>query len=72
MSMSSEDFYYYYEAITVIEAQETLIACKVASYPNMKAKPKQDFHRSLVKKAYPNETKKVVTISEMEKIINAR
>ena len=43
----------YFDAITVIEAQNMLISMQVADYPNMKRDDRSRLHREIHKKAYP-------------------
>lgn len=43
----------YWEAITVIDAQETLINMRVADHPTLKSSARTKFHRSIIKRAYP-------------------
>ena len=43
----------YYEAITVIEAQQTLVDMNVSDYPRMKSDGRKKYYRSMRKLAYP-------------------
>ena len=52
-NIDEDTAYKYWEAITVIEAQDTMIQMRIADYPMMKTHQRRDFHRSMVKKAYP-------------------
>jgi hypothetical protein len=43
----------YWRSITIIEAQQTLIALKICDFPHMKKSDRQKWHRQLHKQAYP-------------------
>lgn len=47
----------YYEAVTVIEAQDRMIEMNIADYPRMKTEGRKRFHREMRKKAYPRSLK---------------
>lgn len=51
--MTMEDAESYWQAITVIEAQELLLQSRVASYPHLKESDREEWHHSMHQKAYP-------------------
>lgn len=59
-------------AITVLENQETLLAQRVAVYPNMKEKAQRDEHKRVHKEAYPTYLypPKTTTLKELSKKLN--
>jgi hypothetical protein len=48
----------YYEAITVIEAQEALVAMNISDYPKMKGESRKKFYRQMRKSAQPQSLQK--------------
>ena len=56
--MDCDNFSDYWEAITVIEAQETLMSYSQADWPNTKKDERRERHRKLHSMAYPNAWKK--------------
>lgn len=62
----------YYQCITLIEAQQTLLALKVQDWPNMKQDNRAKWHRELHKKAYPSTHKKIVTTAELANLIRGQ
>lgn len=72
--MSIESFNHYWEAITVIEAQEMLLAMNVSAYPMMKKEDAKKLHRKLTRLAYPkNEerAKRPLTAAELAQLLGA-
>lgn len=51
--MDYADALEFYEAITVIEAQDMLVAMKLADWPRAKPESRKQFHRETRKLAYP-------------------
>lgn len=67
--MTAED---YWQAVTILQAQEALIQMKIADYPNMKKADRQKLHKELHKKAYPkNGDGKKLTTEELYKRVRA-
>lgn len=54
----------YFEAITVIEARETLREMNVSAYPNMKKEEGKKLHRELSKSGYPKELQNPMSFEE--------
>lgn len=62
MSLKVRDFEMYWQAIDVVEAQETLVDISVVSYPKTKKESQKEMHRKLHKKAYPATWNKPIKI----------
>ena len=60
----------YFEAITVIEAQNFLADLTKADYPNLKKEDRRKIHREMHNKAYPYEEQKPVSAKEMARILS--
>lgn len=60
--MKSSVFNMYWQAIDVLESQETLVAINVSSYPTAKKEFRDKLHRKLHKMAYPNTWNKAVKV----------
>jgi hypothetical protein len=72
-NLSYPVFMQYYEAITVIEAQECLVAMNIQDYPRMKKEGRKKFYRSVRKAAYPESLKKPMEFEEFfEKVKSGR
>lgn len=72
--MSIKEFNDYWEAVTIIEAQEVLIAMNVAVYPYMKKADAQKFHRKISRMAYPKNEERAtrpLTPSELAQLWGA-
>ena len=62
----------YWQAITLIEAQETLKSLIISDWPNLKNTEREKRHRQLHMDAYPdsfNETKQV-GVNELARILS--
>lgn len=57
----------YYEAITVLEAQEALVAMNIQDYPRMKTEGRSRFYREMRKKAYPQHLQRQMSFEEFAK-----
>lgn len=70
--MTNQDFEQFWQAITVIEAQEMLIGIKVADFPHYKKPQREKLSRELHKQAYPREyeNRKSITAKELGALIN--
>lgn len=63
----------YYEAITVLEARETLREMNVTAYPKMKKEDGKKLHRELTKNGYPQELQNPISFDEfIGKMTNGR
>lgn len=63
----------YWQAITVIEAQEMLKQIKVSSFPNMKLADQRRVHKELTKQAFPSvwdKEKNRMTPEEFAKLVH--
>lgn len=58
----------YLEGLRRLEAQEALLAIKVASYPYMKKDEKTKTHKDLYKLAYPKEKRKL-SLDDLEAML---
>lgn len=60
----------YWEAITVIEARETLTQLSVSDYPHLKKQARQKLHRELSRMAYPStfKDKRKITLQDLKSI----
>lgn len=65
--MDYTDFITYHTAIEVIEAQEALIAMKVADHPHVKGEVRSAFVSEMNDKAFPKSKRKVLTTRELAK-----
>ena len=67
--MDGEQLDGYWRAITVIEAQQTLQAMRIADYPYQKKEERLKFHKEMTKAAYlrRDEARKVLTTTELVK-----
>lgn len=65
------DLRFYWEAITIIEAQEALIAINISCATQMKKETLKSLHKSLNKMAYPSSLRqnKVITTNELDNIL---
>lgn len=63
MAMSAEAEEMMWKAITVIEAQETLIGFQVSAYPQMKKSAQEQLHKSLHRMAFPEVYEKPITLT---------
>ena len=45
----------YFQAIEVIQAQDSLVEMNITDYPNMKREGRSKFYREMRKKGYPRE-----------------
>lgn len=52
--MRADIFNHYFEAMTCIEAQETLRDFSVSDYPHVKPKSRRKTHRKMYQLAYPH------------------
>lgn len=68
--MAMEDFNSAYQAITQLEAQDSIVGMKLAMVPHMDQKGRDKFSRALHKMAFPNEKPKAITIEEMARLVN--
>ena len=66
-SMPFETALEYWEAITMLEAQELLEDLKVSEYPNMKANDKQKLSNMLQDKAYFKGEQKILKTTDLLK-----
>ena len=65
----------YWQGITIIEAQNSLIELSIASYPYMKRNAQQKMHKEFHAQAFPkvHDTSRVLTTKElMELIVNGK
>lgn len=67
-ALEYEKFNQCWLAITMIEAQETLINLTLADYPNMKDKDRKRLHRDMHKKAYFQREDKAVKVEDLQNI----
>ena len=63
------DFNNYYESITQVEAQETLLNMQIAAYPHIKEDDAKKFWRGIRKRAY-KDNQKTVTTDKIKEILN--
>ena len=59
----------YYQAITVIEAQERLIDLKIADYPRMLKADRNELFKKFNKMAYPDTMRKEMDFDEFFRIM---
>lgn len=57
----------YYEAITVVEAQEKLVDMNLSDYPHMKGDGRKSFYRKMRNMAYPKELQKETSFDDFAK-----
>lgn len=69
--MTTQQVETFWEAITMIEAQEQLKALSATTYPNMTNDDREDYHRELHEMAYPHNFKenKYVTAEQLQKLL---
>jgi hypothetical protein len=65
MEMRANRIESYWDAMLVIEAQETLIACKLQDFSHLKQQERREWHRQLHRKAYPNTWEKPISTQEL-------
>lgn len=73
-SLTVDEFTALWEAITILEAQETLLNMNIAAYPMLKKEDAKKFHRSIYEKAYPRNwerAKRSLTTAELAKLSGA-
>ena len=63
----------YWQAITIIEAQEILIQLRIADYPDMKPESRKKTHREFHRMAYPrtHDSSEVMTTEQLARKISA-
>lgn len=59
----------YYEAVTVIEAQQCLVEMNVSDYPRMNGDSRRKFHREMKKKAYPQGLQQEMSFEDFARIM---
>lgn len=59
-----------YSGAIILENQEILKAFKLADWPMMKKEQRMRLHREIYKLAYPDQKKRVITTSDLKKILN--
>jgi len=59
----------YYNAITVIEAQQRLVEMNIADYPRMKSHDRKNFYNRIKKAAHPEEMQKKMDFDEFFKVM---
>lgn len=69
--MPLDEAYDFFEAISVIEAQQTLLELRVSDWPYMKKDARSRWHRSLHKTAYPATHKNPVSTEKLMEMIQA-
>lgn len=72
--MTLDDFSMYWEAITILEAQESLLNMNVAAYPMMKKDEAKKYHRQMFDKAFPKNkerTRRPLTTAELAQLTGA-
>ena len=57
----------YYDAITVIEAQENLVKMSIADYPNATKEGRKKLHRGMHRLASPKHLQKEVSFEEFRR-----
>lgn len=62
----------YFEAISVIKAQDNLITMNIADYPRMKDGSRRDFHRAMHRQANPAELSKISTTDDVFRMLNGK
>ena len=63
----------YWKAITVIEAQDTLLKLRIAVYPKQKPGEQKKFFDRIYRQAYPNQEKKnVLKAEDFVKVMKAK
>lgn len=60
----------YWQALTEIEAEETLLLMKIAIYPKMSDQDRRDLHREVHQAAHPMERTRLEIKGSLEAIIN--
>ena len=72
--MTLDDFSGYWEAITILEAQETLLAFNISAYPMMKNESAKKLHRAFHDKAFPRNRERArrsLTTAELAQLTGA-
>lgn len=71
-NLPAPDFEELWQAITVLEAQETLLQFRISIYPKLKAKAQKEEHRRVHKEAYPTKMypPKTVPVSDVMTQLN--
>jgi hypothetical protein len=54
MKMPSDEVEDLWEAVTVLESQETLLSMKIATYPHISDSSRAELHREIFYQAYPH------------------
>lgn len=72
INMPKDQYDDFWLSINIIEAQERLMECRVASYPYLKEVPKKEFHNWLIRESKVDKgTSKLQTPQEIAKAIGA-
>ena len=64
-----EDSNTYFQACSILEAQEMLRAMNVADYPYAKKDTRQKLHRQVHKQAFPDAKKRGMTFDDLKSIL---
>ena len=67
--MPIDEFEDYYQAITILEARETLKDLRVSDWPHQSKDDRKQFHRELHKMAFPDVKSKPMTLDELRGIL---
>lgn len=65
----------YWEAITVLEAQDCLVQLEIMDFPNMKQNKRQQIYKKYKKYAYPrldNDKSPELKLNELAKILSRK
>jgi len=69
--MQTDDLNTFYTAAIILENQEMLRKLTIADYPDMKKSNREKVHRQVYKAAYPDQTKRVVTVEDLKRYLGS-
>lgn len=72
--MTEDDAEDYWNAITAIEAQDTLVAFTISQWPDMSNSDRERIHRKLHSQAYPESfiDKKPLSAEHLQRLLQGR
>lgn len=70
-SMPHGEVVEYYEAITVLEAQDRLVEMNISDYPNMNKENRRKYFRGMKKLAHPKHLQETVDFADFIKKVSS-
>jgi hypothetical protein len=68
--MDAEDFKMMLMAEDALSNRETLVQMRCSDFPTINSSERGKIHKEIHKKAFPNNTPKIVRFDDLEKVLN--